>query len=410
MFRRLTAALLLLLACAPARALPPGSGASDPSVVIGAVATLTGPGALAGQDVMDGFNLALKQLGGRFSNQEVRVVVADDKGSPDVARQQLRRLMERERLDVVVTALSAPSLAAIAHPLLESRLFVLNLDQAPAELAAAGCSPWLFTMSAPAEGVHEALGQFLAGERVRRVVVVGPHTEMTTSAVAAFKHTFPGEVVAVLSPKPGETTFDAELGEIQRLRPDAIYSLLTGGMAGGFVRAWGASPLKAEVPLYPVWMAAERQFLSAMGDAAQDMQGIATWSPDIDSVPNRRLVGDFEQEYGRPASTWAAQGYDAAFLLDGALKATNGKTLDAEAVRTALRRADFVSVRGGFKFGTNHMPILSYYLRRVTRDAKGRPIQEMRSVVLKDWRDRNAPACPMRWVEEPPPVPAVKKP
>jgi branched-chain amino acid transport system substrate-binding protein len=378
-------------------------------VVIGVVATLTGPGAMAGQDAVDGFNLALKQLGSRFSNQEVRVVLADDKGSPDLARQQVRRLMERERLDVVLTALSAPSLSAIVRPLVDGRLFVLNLEQPPPNLGGADCSQWLFNVGAPADGVHEALGQYLAGEKVRRVVVVGPESDLTNAAVAAFKHTFPGQVLAVVSPKPGATTFAPELAAIAKLKPDAVYSLLTGGMAGAFVRAWGASPLKPEVQLYPVWPAVERQFLSAMGDAAQDLQGIGTWSPDLDSVPNRRLVSDFEAEYGRPASTWAAQGYDAAFLLDATLKATNGKTVDSEAVRTALRRADFVSTRGSFKFNTNHTPILSYYLRKVGRDAKGRPTQEVRSVVLKDWRDRLAASCPMRWVEEPPPAP-VKKP
>lgn len=407
MLRRLTAILMLLLASGEAQAL---SGASDPSVVIGVVATLTGPGAIAGQDVVDGFNLGLKQLGGRFSNQEVRVVVADDKGSPDTARHQVARMMERERLDMVLTALSAPSLAAVAPALLNARLFVLNLDQMPAELTGADCSPWLFSLAAPADGVHEAAGQHLTAEHVRRVVVVAPQNGMSANALTAFKHTFGGEVVGVISPKPGATTFAAELEEIAGLKPDAIYSLLTGGMAGGFVRAWGASPLKAEVALYPVWTVMERQFLPAMGDVAQDLASIASWSPDLDSGPNRRLVNDFETEYGRPASTWAAQGYDAAYLLDAALKSTNGKTGDSDAVRAALRRAEFVSTRGSFKFNTNHTPILNYVLRKVGRDVKGRPTHEMRGVVLKEWRDRHAPSCPMRWVEEPLPLTLPKKP
>lgn len=411
MFRRLTACLAAtMLWSQAAHALPAGSGASDPSIVIGVVATLTGPGALAGQDMVDGFNLALKQLGGRFSNQEIRVVVTDDKGSPDIARQMVRRLMDRERLDMVVTGVSAPSLAAIMKPLTDARLFVLNLDQVPPGVAGADCSPWFFSLSAPAEGVHEAMGQYLASDRHRRIVVVGPETGLTADAVTALKRTFPGEVAAVLSPKPGATTYGDELARIAALKPDAVYSLLTGGMGGAFVRAWAAWPLKGEVPLFPVWQAVERQLLPAMADASQDMMSISTWSPDLDSLPNRRLNGDYEAEYGRPPSTWAAQGYDAVFLLDSALKATNGKTADSEALRTALRRADFVSVRGGFKFNTNQFPVVNYYLRKVGRDAKGRPTHELRSVVLKDWRDRQAQSCPMRWVEQPLPTPAPKKP
>ena len=409
MLRRLTAALMLTLATTGTALALPG-GASDPSVVIGVLATTTGPGAIAGQDGVDGFNLGLKQLGGRFSNQEIRVVVVDDKGSPDLARQQAARLLERERLDIVLTAVSAPSLAAVIRPLLDARHFVLNLDQMPAELAGAACSPWLFNVAPPADGVHEAMGQHLTAGKVRRLAVVTPPNGPSAQAVAALKHTFGGEVVAMVTPKPGATTFSAEIDAIREAKPDAIYSLLTGGMGGGFIRAWGASPLKGEVPLYPVWQVMERPFLPAMGDAAQDMLSIATWSPDLDSPPNRRLVADFEAEYGRPATSWAARGYDTAFLLDGALKATNGRTSDIEAVRTALRRADFVSVGGAFKFNTNHTPVVNYVLRKAGRDAKGRPSQELQSVVLKEWRDRQAPACPMRWVEEPPPLAMPKKP
>lgn len=408
MLKRLASALTLLLAgSSSALALPAGSGASDPSVVIGVVATLTGPGSIAGQDTVDGINLALKQLGSRFSNQEVRVVITDDKGSPDIARQQMHKLLERERLDVVMAAGSAPSLAAMLPAVEGRRLFIFALGQVPPDLGGSACSPWVFNLAPPPDGVHEALGQHLANEKARRLAVIGPAGTLTTNAVAALKRTFPGEVVAVLNPKPGATTYAPELDAIAKAKPDAIYSLLTGGMGGAFVRAWAASPLKAEVPLYPEWPAVERQFLPAMGDV-QDLPSIGTWSADIDSSANRKLVADFESEYGRPASTWAAQGYDAVFLLDGALKATNGKTVDSDAVRNALRRADFVSDRGYFKFATNHMPALNYTLRRVGRDAKGRPTQETKAVVLKEWRDRQASACSMRWVEEPLPVPVKK--
>lgn len=405
--RLLIAAFVLALSGGGALALP---GASDPSVVVGVVATLTGPGAIPGQDVVDGFNLGLKQLGGRFSNQEIRVVVTDDKGSPDIARQQVGRLLERERLDIVLTAVSAPSMAAVVQPLVGARLFVLNLDQMPADLAGARCSPWLFSLAPPADGVHEALGQHLTAEKLRRVAVVAPPNGLSAQAVAAFRNTFGGEVATVVTPKPGATTFAAELEQIAASKPDAIYSLLTGGMGGGFIRAWGAWPLKGEVALYPLGVAMERPFLPAMGDAAQDVASIGTWSPDFDLPANRRFLADFELEHGRQATTWAAQGYDAAFLLDAALRATNGKTSDPDAVRAALRRGEFASVRGQFKFNTNHTPMLNYVLRKVGRDAKGRPTQESRAVVVREWHDRQASACPMRWVEEALPPAPPKKP
>lgn len=408
--RRLVRCLALALALIPtaAQALRPGSGASDPSIVIGIIATTTGAGAMAGQDLVDGFNLALKQLGGRFANQEVRLVTADDKGSPDFARQQVKRLMERERLDVVLTGVSPAALAAIVKPLTDGRLFVLDLYQAPASFAGAQCSPWLFGIGAPVEGVHEAVGQYLAAEHIRKLVLIGPDAPKTQDAIAALKRTFPGEMEVML-PRAGAAVYQAELDRIRETKPDAVYTLLSGGMGVAFVRAFGAAGLKAEMPLLAPWPLVERPMLPAMGEAALDVVSVGPWSPDLDSIPNKRLVTDFDSEYGRPATTWAAQGYDAAFLLDAALKATNGKTGDSDALRASLRRAEFVSVRGGFRFNTNHFPVLSYYVRKVVRDPKGRLTHELRGAVLKDWRDRHAPDCSLRPAEDAQPA-AAKKP
>jgi branched-chain amino acid transport system substrate-binding protein len=410
--RRLLAVIAIALGLAPqvAHALPAGSGARDPSIVIGMVATLSGPGAMVGQDLVDGFNLALRQLGGRFANQEVRLVVADDRGQPDVAVQQVNRLLGRERLDMVLTGVAPSSLAAFAPSLFEARLFVLNLDQAPAGAAGAQCSPWLFDLAAPVDGFNEALGQYLTAEKVRRLVVVAPDIPLVADHLAALKRTYLGEVAEVLVAKPGAAVYDREIDRIREIKPDAVYSLLAGGTGVAFVRAWGASGLKGELPFFPLPSVLERPMLPAMGDAALDLLSIGTWSPDLDSIPNKRLVTDFEAEFGRPATIWATQGCDAAFLLDSALKATNGKTGDSEALRTALRRADFVSVRGGFRFNTNHFPILSYYLRKVVKDSKGRLTHELHGTVLKDWHDRHAAQCPMRWVEEVPPALPAKKP
>lgn len=405
--RLLTAAFALMLSTSGAHAL---SGASDPSVVVGVMATLTGPGAITSQDAVDGFYLGLKELGNRFSNQEVRVVVLDDKGSADLAKQQVSRMLERERIDMVVTALSPPSFAAVIQPLLSARVFVFNLDQMPPAQAGAGCSPWLFGLAPPLGGVHEALGQHLTATQVRRVALVLPPFSLSAPMVEAFRHSFAGEVVATLTPRPGATTFASEFAAIARHKPDAIYSLLSGGMGGAFVRAWYDWPERGEMAFYSQGGGLERPYLPAMGEAAEDVADVGTWSPDMDTPVNRRFVSDFELEYGRQATTWAAQGFDAAFLIDAALRATNGKTGDPDAIRAALRRAEFTSVRGSFKFNSNHTPVLSYLLRKVGQDAKGRTIPESQQPVLKEWRDRQAQSCSMHWVEEVIPLTSTKKP
>ena len=69
---------------------------------------------------------------------------------------------------------------------------------------------------------------------------------------------------------------------------------------------------------------------------------------------------------------YASQGYDAAQAIDAGIRDVKGKIEDKDALRKALRAANFKSVRGDFKFNTNHVPIQSYYLREVVKEPGGR--------------------------------------
>ncbi len=400
-------AMVLSLPAGMASALPVTTSAGNPTIVVGVIATLSGPLAMAGQDSVDGFTTAMRQLGGRFANQEVRVVVVDDKGSPDTAVQVTRRLLEREKVDFVLTAVSRAAMAAIVRPLADARVFVLNLDAAPAALMGPECGPWLFELGTPPDAIDEAAGVYFSAEKLRRIVVVGPDSAVTRAAVAAVKRTWNGEVAAVLKPRHGATVFADEIARIRALAPDAVLTVLTGGMGGAFVRDYAAAGLKADIPLVGRWTGFERPLLAAMADQSLDVLNVAPWSPDLDTPLNKRLNTDFEIEYGRPVTTWVAQGYDAGLLLDSAMKVTGGRTGDRDAVRRALRRAEFASVRGPFRFDTNHAPSLNLYMRRVVRDAKGRLNQELRGVLVRDWHGRDVASCPMRWVEEPTPPPGA---
>jgi len=400
-------ALALLFPAAPAFA---AASATDSAIAVAVVATLRGPQALAGQDVVDGFSLALKDLGQRFFNEEVRVTLVDDRGSPDAALLAVSQVIEHQRFDVVLTATSPATLAAILPVLAKAKLFVINAGPAPAAMAGTGCSMWLFDIGGHPDGVHEAAGLQMAADQIKRVVVVGPDMPLTRDAEAAFRRSFPGQVLETVVPRHGAADFGEEMARIRALAPDAVYDLLTGGMGVDFVRDWDAAGFRGKLPLYAPWPGFERVPLAAMGESALDVTTLGLWAPDSDSPANRRFITEYEGEYGRPATTWSSFGYDAASLLDAALRATQGKTADTDALRAGLRRADFTSMRGAFHFNTNQFPVMTYYSRKVGRDAKGRLVNETKAAAAREWRDRTAAACPMRWEIPPaPPSAAAKK-
>jgi branched-chain amino acid transport system substrate-binding protein len=125
------------------------------------------------------------------------------------------------------------------------------------------------------------------------------------------------------------------------------------------------------------------------------MFNTSQWAHDMDNAANKRFVADFQKDYGRLPTLYAAQGYDAAHLMDAAVRDVKGKIEDKEAVRKALKAARFDSVRGAFKFNTNQFPIQDYYLRVITKDTQGRITNRTIGTVFKNHADAYAGDCKM---------------
>src|ERR1700710_1045680 len=79
-----------------------GHAFAQEKLKIGVIVTLSGPAAALGQQVRDGFNLAVKDLGGKMAGRDLEVIVADDELKPDGAVTKVKGLLERDKVDFVV--------------------------------------------------------------------------------------------------------------------------------------------------------------------------------------------------------------------------------------------------------------------------------------------------------------------
>src|SRR5207237_6946086 len=93
---------------------------------LGMIVTLSGPAAALGQQARDGFNLAVKDLGGKMGGRDVEVVIADDELKPDVAVTKVKGLLERDKVDFVVGPIFSNVLLAIQKPVVEAKTFLIS--------------------------------------------------------------------------------------------------------------------------------------------------------------------------------------------------------------------------------------------------------------------------------------------
>lgn len=378
---------------AGAALLAPGVSAQD--LRIGLVSTLTGPQAVTGQHLRDGFLLGVTHAGGKLGGLDTKVVVVDDQLKPDVAVQEVDGLLKRDNVSIVAGVVYSNILMAVYKPVVESDAFLISANAGPAPVAGARCSENFFATSWQNDQTHGAVGKYVTDSGVKKVFLLAPNYQAGKDGLTGFKRHFKGEVVDEVYTKLGQLDFSAEIAKIQSAKPDAVYTFMPGGMGVNLVKQYAQAGLKDRIPLYSAFTVDETT-LPATEEAGLGLFSASIWAPDLDNAANRAFVADFRKTYGYVPSYFAAQAYDAARLIDAAVKEAGGVT-DKAKLRTALRHAKFDSVRGAFAFNRNHFPISDFYLVEAAKLADGAPAMLKRKVVFEKYADDYAAECPMRW-------------
>jgi branched-chain amino acid transport system substrate-binding protein len=380
-----TAACLVTLSAAQAQ----------DKVKIGVLTTLTGPPAVLGGQLRNGFQLAVKTLGGKLGGREVEIIVSDDELKPDVAVGKAKAFVERDKVDFVVGPIFSNILQAIMKPVTDGGAFLISPNAGTSNFAGKECNANFFVTSYQNDQNHEVLGKYAQDKGLKKVFIMAPNYQAGKDSLAGFKRYFKGEVVDEVYVPLNQLDYSAELSKIAAASPEAIFVFLPGGMGVNFVKQFRQAGLADKIVFLSAFTVDEAA-LPAQQDAAIGFFGGANWAPDLDTPQNKAFVAAYEKEYNAVPASYAFQAYDAALLIDSALKATGGKTDNKDALRAALMKADFKSLRGGFKFNTNHYPIQDFYLVKVAKRADGKYQTEIAQKVFTDYTDPYVKDCAMK--------------
>jgi branched-chain amino acid transport system substrate-binding protein len=384
----LTAGAALLLAAGPA-------AAQDP-VKIGFVSTFSGPVAVIGNNMRDSFELALDHMGRKMGGRPVKVIYEDDGFKPAIGRQKTEKLIQSDHVDFLVGYIWSNVLLASLKPAVDSHTFIISANAGPHQIAGELCSPYFFSTSWQNDQTPQAMGLYMNQKGVKSVFLIGPNYAAGKDMLAGVASTFKGKIVGKeLTTWPKQLDFSAELAKAKAAKPDAIFVFYPGKAGVQFLSQYAQAGLKGKIPLYTAFTIDELS-LPLQKDLALGVAGAQEWVNDLPNATNKKFVADFEKKYpGKKPSFYGAQSYDAANLIASAVNALKGNLSDKKKVEAALKKADFKSVRGGFKYGNNHFPIQNFYLQTVVKKDGGYALKTVATIV-KDNQDRYHGKCPMK--------------
>ena len=385
------------LAFAAAAALGLSAPALAAPVKVGIALDISGPFAALGAEARDGFALGIKQLGGKLGGQPVEFVQADMAGSPDQARQLVDRMVQRDRIDLFTGPIGSNVAIAVGPTLFAAKVPYLSSNAGPSQFAGAQCNAYFFGTAYQNDQFHEAAGKFAQERGFRKIALIAPNYPAGKDALAGFKRQFKGQVADELYTKLGQIDYAAELAQLRATRPDSIYFFLPGAMGINFIKQFVGAGLSKDITLVTSGFSADEDVIGAVGDPMLGLFNTSHWAHDLDNAANKAFVDAFRKEYnGRYPSVYAAQAYDVLLAMDAAVKQAGGNAQNRDAVIAALRKADYASTRGRFKYANNHFPVENFYLRVVGKDAQGKITNKLINTVVKDYGDIYADKCPLK--------------
>jgi branched-chain amino acid transport system substrate-binding protein len=370
--------------------------AAEP-VKLGFMAGLSGVFAIVGTEMQRGLDLALAELGGKLGGVPVTVYAVDDKTSPPEGVQLASKLMDQDKIDLLTGMMASNVVIAVEKSFTDAGVIVVSALAGPQQFAGKECNPNAFFTSFENEDWDAALGRYMTDKGIKSAYFMGADYQAGWEKLAGAIRAYKGKAIGPFFTPLNQLDFSAELAQIRAAKPEAVFVFYPGALGIAFLKQYAQAGLQGEIPVYSEDTMASELSFPAEGDAALGVIQSSSWSAELDNPANRKFVAGFVAKYGRKPSVFAALQYDAVKLIDSAVAAVHGNVADKDGLRAALRRADFQSVRGPFRFNNNQFPIQNTYITKVVKGADGALRLALTGTAVTDGQDNYHQECPMKW-------------
>jgi branched-chain amino acid transport system substrate-binding protein len=305
-------------------------------------------------------------------------------------------MLKRDQVDIMAGIIWSNVMMAVMPVVTGAGKIMVGTNAGASPLAGSQCNELYFSTSWNNDQTPEAMGKFLQDSGIKDLYVLAPNYQAGKDMVAGLKRFYKGNIVEEIYTKLGQQDYQAEITQLRAKNPKAVFAFYPGGMGVQFVRQYHQAGLRERIPLYTVFTVDETT-LPAIKEAAIGQYEAKFWSPDLDVPASKKYVGDFRKKFGYTPSFYGAQSYDGIMLIDSAVKAVKGNVKDTKAMVAAMRKADYDSIRGRYKFNVNHHPIQDFYLLRAVKGGPDGVEMRIEKKVFDDHKDAYYQDCKMKW-------------
>jgi branched-chain amino acid transport system substrate-binding protein len=369
----------LPLATAVAMAFAAVPAMAQDTVKMGALATLEGAFTVLGQDGIRGVELALKERNYMAGGKKIELVKGSSNGSPDSAVSATRKLVEQDKVQILIGPLSgSEGIAVKDYAKNQLQTTFLNGTSAAQETTLSNPAPNFFRFSTDGAQWSAGLGSHSFAKGYKKVVVVAEDYAFPYSQVAGFMMEFckaGGKVLDKHWVPIGTKDYSSVIAKLPA-DIDAVYVALGGSDAVNFLTQYEQNG--GNKPLIGGTITVDQTVLGYKGKRRDSLIGTPAASAIADgndSAAWKKFVADYKATFkdGFPSPSLFAHGYyvNTKAALD-ALDAVKGDLSgNHAALRNTLSTMTLKTPTGDVKLDGNRNAIANIYLTEVAKAADG---------------------------------------
>jgi len=342
--------------------------AGDAPIRVGLLTVKTGPLASGGIDMERALLMYLKERDNTLAGRKIELIVADTAGVPATARTKTQELVEKNNVQCLIGPLAAFEALAIDDYIRQVQMPTLSVAAAE-DMTQRKPNPWFVRATSTSSQCAQPLGEYAAKElKYKKMITIADDLAYGHEMCAGFQRVFEdngGKIVQKLFPPLTVPDYGSYVAQLKGA--DAAFLGFAGSNGFRFLRQLVDYGMKDKLPVIGGMTALDESVLRNMGDEALGIITACWYSAELDNPQNKVFAPAFRQEFKYDPGFYAAATYVEAAVLEGALKAVNGKIEDKPAFMAALRATHVDTARGQVSFDDLGNVVGNVYLRKVTR-------------------------------------------
>ena len=344
-----------------------GGGNTAETINIGGIAPLTGPVAVYGITATNGAKLAFEEINaaGGILGKQVNYEVLDDKGDNTEAINAFNKLVSKDVVAIIGAITSAPT-EAIAQLAVDENMPLLTPTGTQLGLTEGRPNVFRVCFTDPFQG--EILAQFASEELdyTKAAVMTNNSSDYSDGVAKAFKESAKDkgiEIVADESYGADDNDFRTQLTKIAAANPEVVVIPDYYDKIALIAQQAREAGITATLIGPDGWDGVVEQLNESLFDTVEESRFTNHYSLEDESEKVQNFINAYKEKYGENPSSFAALGYDAAYLYKEAIEKA-GKT-DRQAIVDAMRDINFSGVTGDLQFDENNNPVKSVSIIKI---------------------------------------------